>query len=72
MYKNTKNNLQMSLNFEDFFLPFGGKLDGKNRWVKLTNLIPWNDFEELYSEQFSNDMGVCSFAIPCGTWRIDH
>lgn len=62
----------MSLNFEDFFLPFGGKLDGKNRWVKLTNLIPWNDFEELYSEQFSNDMGAAAlpFRVALGALII--
>ena len=23
------------LSFEDFFLPFGGKLSGDNRWIKL-------------------------------------
>jgi hypothetical protein len=25
------------LSFEDFFLPFGGKLSGDNRWIKLAN-----------------------------------
>ena len=72
MYKNTKNNLQMFLNFEDFFLPFGGKLDGKNRWVKLTNLIPWDDFEEMYSKQFSNGMGAAAlpFRVALGALII--
>jgi hypothetical protein len=27
------------LSFEDFFLPFGGKLSGDNRWIKLADLI---------------------------------
>lgn len=26
--------------FEDFFLPFGSKLSGDNRWIKLAELIP--------------------------------
>ena len=24
----------------DFFLPFGGSLDHKNRWVKLSRIMP--------------------------------
>ncbi len=31
------------LSFEDFFLPFGGKLSGDNRWIKLAELIPWDE-----------------------------
>jgi len=26
--------------FGDFFLPFGGKLSGDKRWIKLAELIP--------------------------------
>ncbi|MBD3886094.1 hypothetical protein IFO70_30830 [Phormidium tenue FACHB-886] len=33
------------LSFENFYLPFGGKLSGENRWVKLAQLIPWEEFE---------------------------
>lgn len=29
--------------FETFFLPFSGKLSGESRWVKLADLIPWED-----------------------------
>jgi len=28
------------LSFEDFFLPFGAKLSGNNRWIKLHALTP--------------------------------
>jgi len=34
------------LSFEDFFLPFGGKLSGDNRWIKLAELIPWDELED--------------------------
>ena len=34
----------------EFFLPFGGKLDPNNRWVKLAELIPWSEFETNYSK----------------------
>jgi hypothetical protein len=36
------------LSFEDFFLPFGGKLSGDNRWIKLAELIPWDELEDEY------------------------
>lgn len=36
----------------DFFLPFGGKLSAKNRWVKLSKLIPWDEIEKEYIKNF--------------------
>jgi len=46
------------LSFENFYLPFGGKLSSENRWVKLAKLIPWDEFEQVYAEQFSTGMGA--------------
>jgi IS5 family transposase len=42
------NSDQKQLKFENFYLPFGGKLRSDNRWVKLAKLIPWHEFEGLY------------------------
>jgi hypothetical protein len=39
---------------EDFYLPFGGKLNEQNRWVILSNKIPWNQIEEEYKNQLAN------------------
>ncbi len=46
------------LSFENFYLPFGGKLSGENRWVKLAELVPWEQFESEYAEQFSEGQGA--------------
>lgn len=46
------------LSFENFYLPFGGKLSGENRWVRLAELIPWEQFESEYAEQFSEGQGA--------------
>ena len=46
------------LSFENFYLPFGGKLSGENRWVKLAELIPWKEVETEYSQQFSSSEGA--------------
>lgn len=47
MYKMTQNQLILP---DDFFLPFGGKLNKNNHWVILANLIPWWKFEEAYAK----------------------
>jgi transposase, IS5 family len=46
------------LSFENFYLPFGGRLSGENRWVKLAAVIPWEQFEAEYAEQLSDSMGA--------------
>lgn len=46
------------LSFENFYLPFGGKLSGENRWVKLADMIPWDEFEATYASHFSPYRGA--------------
>jgi hypothetical protein len=38
--------------FEDFYLPFGGKLRSDNRWVVLSKQIPWQKIELEYESTF--------------------
>jgi hypothetical protein len=58
--------------FEDFYLPFGGKLSGENRWIKLAELIPWEAFESNYAAQFSERQGAPakSFRLALGALII--
>jgi len=46
------------LSFEDFFLPFGGRLSGDNRWIKPAELIPWDELEGDYVAQFCKGFGA--------------
>jgi IS5 family transposase len=39
--------------FEDFYLPFGGRLRSDNRWVRLSKLIPWEEIEKGYAKHFA-------------------
>ena len=50
MYRKTPEG---QLAFEDFYLPFGGKLSRDNRWVRLASIIPWGLAESFYEGQFS-------------------
>jgi len=54
------------MKFKDFYLPFGGKLSGENRWVILAKQIPWQQIEQNYSELFSNDEGCPAKAARVG------
>jgi len=49
MYRHNQNQLE----FEDFALPFSGKLRSDNRWVRLAKFIPWSEFEADYSKAAS-------------------
>ena len=42
----------------DFELPSCGRLSADNRWVKMTELIPWSEFEPEYAENFPTEKGA--------------
>ena len=69
MYRHNQKQLQ----FEDFYLPFGGKLRSDNRWVKLAKFIPWEEFEPGYAKSLaSSDKGppAKSVRVALGTLII--
>ena len=69
MYRHNQKQLQ----FENFYLPFGGKLRSDNRWVKLAKFIPWEEFEPGYAKSFaSSDKGppAMSVRVALGTLII--
>ena len=41
----------------DFHLPFDGKLDPNNRWIKLSATIPWDELGAVYNRSLSRTMG---------------
>jgi len=55
MYRKVEKSEGSESNFE---LPFSGKLSKDNRWVILSELIPWQEFEEEYASKFSGEMGA--------------
>jgi hypothetical protein len=60
MYIKTSFN---QIEFENFYLPFNGKLDSDNRWVKLSKFIPWDKIEEKYSRLFSETKGAPAISV---------
>ncbi|NTZ16052.1 IS5 family transposase [Paenibacillus sp. JMULE4] len=47
-------NRDMADLLENFYLPFGGKLNPTNRWVQLASIIPWDKVEEKYVSSFQS------------------
>ena len=50
------------IGIEGFRLPFSGRLDVQNRWVKLAGIMPWEMIERKYAENFSE--GKSATPIP--------
>jgi len=69
MYRQTSPG---QLSFENFYLPFGGKLSEENRWVKLSEMIPWEEFEASYAAHFDPSHGAPakSFRLALGALII--
>jgi transposase, IS5 family len=59
-YKSSKQ-----LNLEGFILPFGGKLKAENRWVKWSQVIPWDDLAKGYYQTMNSSQGR-----PCKDARL--
>jgi len=55
MYKQAE---QLPIPSENFELPFEGKLSPDNRWIIMSGLIPWSEFEEEYASSFDKEMGA--------------
>ncbi|MCX5869029.1 MAG: transposase [Deltaproteobacteria bacterium] len=46
---------ERQLSLDGFILPFGGKLNPTNRWVKLSGTIPWDDLVKGYHKKMNAD-----------------
>jgi hypothetical protein len=55
MYRKNQQELTSPNNFQ---LPSAEKLSEDNRWVIMAKLIPWEEFEQEYAQNFSQEMGA--------------
>ena len=60
MYRQIETKVVTATNPE---LKFEGKLEKDNRWVIMSELIPWQEFEEEYAKNFS-EIGMGAPAKP--------
>ena len=60
-----RRNVSRQLEFVDFYMPFSGKLNADNRWVKLAEIVPWQLAEQIYADAFCE-------ARFSGNWGLPH
>lgn len=48
--------------FEDFYLSFGGRLRSDNRSVRLAKLVPWAEIESHYAELFNEPIEAAAIS----------
>ncbi|MBU2530083.1 MAG: transposase [Elusimicrobia bacterium] len=53
MYTNDKNTPKL---FPDFF-HFGNSIDADNRWLMLSELLPWGKLDQIYGCYFTENTG---------------
>ena len=60
MYKTTDKSQP---SFLDFDQPLGMHMNPNNRWVRLAEVVPWDEYEKKYAERFRSSLG--NVAKPC-------
>jgi transposase, IS5 family len=53
-----KIHTQKQISIAEFAMPFEAKLKENNRWVVLSQVIPWDKFAELYYKNFPSRRGA--------------
>ena len=48
---------ERQLTFEEFKTPFQAKLSAENRWVKLSQAVPWDKFASAYMSMMNKEFG---------------
>lgn len=48
---------EKQLSIEEFETPFEGSLLADNRWVKLTEVVPWDNFATIYMSVMNSEIG---------------
>ncbi len=69
---NYTSNRQLS--FSEFQTPFRNGLDPQNRWIRLSQLIPWDELVNIYARTLSPDFGrpTLDARIEVGALIIQH
>ena len=62
------------IEIKDFVLPFSGRLDPNNKWIRLSRMIPWEELAGKYTKKMSKDFGRLSIKprVAIGALIIKH
>ncbi len=62
------------IEIKDFVLPFSGRLDPHNKWIRLSRMIPWEELAGKYTKRMSKDFGRLSIKprVAIGALIVKH
>ena len=52
MYRKQQYSIETPENLKNLF---GGQLDEENRWIEMSKMIPWEEYEEEYAKNFTEN-----------------
>ena len=52
IYRKQQNSIETPENLKNLF---GGQLDEENRWIEMSKMIPWKEYEEEYAKNFTEN-----------------
>ena len=52
IYRKQQNSIETPENLKNLF---GGQLDEENRWIEMSKMIPWEEYEEEYAKNFTEN-----------------
>jgi len=55
MYRKQQYSIETPENLKNLF---GGQLDEENRWIEMSKMIPWEEYEEEYAKNFTENKGA--------------
>ena len=55
MYRKQQYSIETPENLKNLF---GGQLDEENRWIEMSKMIPWEEYEEEYAKNFTEKKGA--------------
>jgi len=58
-----RHNERQTILPDEFFLPFGGKLNPSNRWCQLASIVPWDVVEDKYAVHFTANRGRPAYSV---------
>ncbi|UXE59464.1 MAG: hypothetical protein KA717_27150 [Woronichinia naegeliana WA131] len=66
MYRKQQYSIETPENLKNLF---GGQLDEENRWIEMSKMIPWEEYEEEYAKNFTEKKGAPFCSVPTLTGR---
>ena len=67
MYRKQQYSIETPENLKNLF---GGQLDEENRWIEMSKMILWEEYEEEYAKNFTEKKGAPAKSLRMALGRV--